>query len=65
MAQAIMLTLFLPRSADSLCALRPCRRSRSVHWTHPRRWITDNFSWRWIFYINIPVGILAFFLVTA
>ncbi len=27
-------------------------------------WITDNFSWRWIFYINIPVGILAFFLVS-
>ncbi len=27
-------------------------------------WITDNFSWRWIFYINIPVGILAFILVT-
>ena len=22
-------------------------------------WITDNLSWRWIFYINIPVGILA------
>ncbi len=27
-------------------------------------WITDNFSWRWIFFINIPVGMLAFFLVT-
>ena len=27
-------------------------------------WITDNFSWRWIFFINIPVGILAFFLVS-
>jgi DHA2 family multidrug resistance protein len=26
-------------------------------------WITDNFSWRWIFFINIPVGILAFVLV--
>ena len=26
-------------------------------------WITDNFSWRWIFFINIPVGILALFLV--
>jgi MFS transporter, DHA2 family, multidrug resistance protein len=25
-------------------------------------WITDNYSWRWIFYINIPVGILAFLL---
>lgn len=24
-------------------------------------WITDNFSWQWIFYVNIPVGILAAF----
>lgn len=26
-------------------------------------WMTDNYSWRWIFYINIPVGILAVLLV--
>jgi DHA2 family multidrug resistance protein len=26
-------------------------------------WITDNYSWRWIFFINIPVGILSLFLV--
>lgn len=25
-------------------------------------WITDNMSWRWIFFINIPVGILSLFL---
>jgi DHA2 family multidrug resistance protein len=25
-------------------------------------WITDNYSWRWIFYINLPVGILAAFM---
>ena len=25
-------------------------------------WITDSYSWRWIFYINLPVGILAVFL---
>jgi MFS transporter, DHA2 family, multidrug resistance protein len=22
-------------------------------------WITDNYSWRWIFYINVPIGLLA------
>lgn len=26
-------------------------------------WITDNFSWRWIFFMNIPVGIIAALLV--
>ncbi len=25
-------------------------------------WITDNYSWRWIFYINIPIGLLSLFL---
>src|SRR5207342_1664391 len=23
-------------------------------------WLTDNYSWRWVFYINIPVGIASF-----
>ena len=27
-------------------------------------WITDNFSWRWIFYINIPVGIISLLLTS-
>jgi DHA2 family multidrug resistance protein len=26
-------------------------------------WITDNYSWRWIFFINIPVGIAAMMLM--
>ncbi len=26
-------------------------------------WITDNYSWRWIFYVNVPVGLIAFLLV--
>jgi MFS transporter, DHA2 family, multidrug resistance protein len=27
-------------------------------------WITDNYSWRWIFFINLPVGILTLLLVS-
>src|SRR5438477_4065798 len=27
-------------------------------------WITDNFSWHWIFLINIPVGALSLFLTS-
>src|ERR1700676_3853772 len=25
-------------------------------------WITDNYTWRWIFFINVPVGFLSFYL---
>ena len=27
-------------------------------------WITDNFSWRWVFYINVPVGIVSLLLTS-
>src|SRR5262249_11461818 len=26
-------------------------------------WITDNYTWNWCFFINIPIGILSAFLV--
>jgi MFS transporter, DHA2 family, multidrug resistance protein len=26
-------------------------------------WITDSYSWRWVFYINVPVGILSLTLI--
>ncbi len=25
-------------------------------------WITDNFSWRWVFFINVPIGLLSIML---
>ena len=27
-------------------------------------WITDNFDWRWVFFINIPIGLLSLFLTS-
>ena len=26
-------------------------------------WITDNASWRWVFYVNIPIGVLAMLML--
>ncbi|MDR3742580.1 MAG: DHA2 family efflux MFS transporter permease subunit [Terracidiphilus sp.] len=26
-------------------------------------WLTDSYSWRWIFYINIPIGLLAMWAI--
>src|SRR6476469_1905120 len=27
-------------------------------------WLTDTYSWRWAFYINIPIGVLAIFMIS-
>ena len=28
-------------------------------------WLTDNYSWRWVFYINIPIGVVAVMMIRA
>jgi len=27
-------------------------------------WITDNYSWRWIFYLNLPVGVFSLLMIS-
>ena len=27
-------------------------------------WITDSFSWRWVFFINVPIGVVSLFLTS-
>ena len=63
MAQAIMADSFEPRKRGQAFALYGLVAvlAPSIGPTLGG-WITDNYSWRWIFYINIPVGLLALFL---
>src|SRR3954454_13830466 len=28
-------------------------------------WLTDSYSWRWVFYVNVPFGILAFLVISS
>jgi DHA2 family multidrug resistance protein len=65
MAQAIMADSFEPRKRGQAFALYGLVAvlAPSLGPTIGG-WITDNYSWRWIFYINLPVGMLAFFLVS-
>ena len=65
MAQAIMADSFEPKKRGQAFALYGLVAvlAPSIGPTLGG-FITDSYSWRWIFYLNIPVGILAFTLVT-
>ncbi len=64
MAQAIMADSFEPKKRGQAFALYGLVAvlAPSIGPTLGG-WITDNYSWRWIFYINIPIGVLALVLV--
>ena len=64
LSQAIMLEVFEPRDRGKAMALFGI-----VVVVAPIMgpviggWLTDNYSWRWVFYVNIPVGAFAFMML--
>ena len=62
-AQAILLESFPPQKRGiAMAAFAQCVIVAPIIGPTLGGWITDNYSWRWIFYINLPFGILAMFL---
>lgn len=63
MSQAIMLEAFPPEDRGKAMAFwGMCIVVAPIFGPVIGGWLTDSFSWRWVFYINIPVGILSFIM---
>lgn len=60
LSQAIMLEAFPPHErGKAMAAWGLCIVTAPILGPVVGGWLTDSWSWRWIFYINIPVGILS------
>ena len=60
LSQAIMLEAFPPAERGKAMALFGlCIVTAPILGPVVGGWLTDSYSWRWVFYINIPVGIIS------
>src|SRR5262252_5924046 len=60
MAQAVLLESFPPaRRGVAMAAFSMGVIVAPILGPTLGGWMTDNYSWRWIFYINLPIGVLA------
>jgi hypothetical protein len=63
-AQSIMLEAFPPAERGKAMALFGlCVVTAPILGPVLGGWLTDSYSWRWVFYINIPIGMLALITV--
>jgi len=60
LSQAVILDLYPPRQLGQVMALWGAAAILGpIFGPFLGGWLTDNLTWRWVFYINLPVGILA------
>ncbi|MGO8787524.1 MAG: DHA2 family efflux MFS transporter permease subunit [Terriglobia bacterium] len=64
MSQAVMLEAFPPKQHGKAMAIWAMGAIVApVLGPVLGGWLTDNFSWRWVFYINLPVGFASVFMI--
>jgi len=60
LSQAVILDLYPPHQLGQVMALWGAAAILGpIFGPALGGWLTDNLSWRWVFYINLPIGILA------
>ena len=61
LSQSVMLDMFPPKQVPQVMAVWSAAVILGpILGPALGGWLTENFSWRWVFYINLPIGILAF-----
>src|SRR6201985_3609094 len=65
LSQAILLESFPPAKRGAAMAVFAfCVVVAPVLGPNLGGWLTDTYSWRWAFYINIPIGVIAVFMIS-
>jgi DHA2 family multidrug resistance protein len=61
MSQAVLLDINEPKDYARVMALwAGAAQLGSILGPALGGWLTETFSWRWVFYINLPIGVVAF-----
>jgi DHA2 family multidrug resistance protein len=64
LSQAVMLEAFpTEERGKAMAAWGVCIVTAPILGPVIGGWLTDSYSWRWVFYINIPVGIISLIMV--
>jgi DHA2 family multidrug resistance protein len=61
LSQAVLLTINKPQDyPKAMAGWAAAAQLGSIAGPALGGWLTENFNWRWVFYINLPIGVLAF-----